>query len=69
MDSSFLDIIVMKNLGYWQLPVNIGVWKPNIAECSKCSSILEMVDGKILADGSMKRSCNRKIIIIYPEPK
>lgn len=43
----YSDTLVMKNVGYWQVRANPGVWTLNIAENSKGSEIFEMIDGSI----------------------
>ena len=41
----YSDTLVMKNVGYWQVPANPGVWKLSIAAGTKGEEIFEMVDG------------------------
>lgn len=43
----YSDTLVMKNVGYWQLPANPGVWTLRIAENSKGAVIFEMIDGTV----------------------
>lgn len=43
----YSDTLVMKNVGYWQLRANPGVWNLNIAQNSKGAEIFDMVDGSI----------------------
>ena len=45
--SVYSDTLVMRNVGYWQLPANPGVWKISIAEESKGAEIFEMIDGSV----------------------
>jgi UDP-glucose:glycoprotein glucosyltransferase len=47
--ATYSDTLVMKNVGYWQLPANPGVWTLEIAASSKGSEIFEMVDGSLRA--------------------
>jgi UDP-glucose:glycoprotein glucosyltransferase len=46
-DSHYSDTLVMKNVGYWQLRANPGVWNLNLAKNSKGAEIFDMVDGTI----------------------
>lgn len=43
----YSDTLVMKTVGYWQLPANPGIWKLRIAEDSKGAEIFEMIDGTV----------------------
>jgi UDP-glucose:glycoprotein glucosyltransferase len=43
----YSDTLVMKNVGYWQLRANPGVWTLSIADDSKGFEIFEMVDGSV----------------------
>lgn len=43
----YSDTLVMKTVGYWQLPANPGVWKIGIEESSKGAEIFEIVSGSI----------------------
>lgn len=45
--SIYSDTLVMKNVGYWQVPANPGVWKLGIADESKGAEIFEMISGSI----------------------
>ena len=51
--SAYSDTLVMKNVGYWQLRANPGVWNLNIKENSRGAEIFDMVDGKV-SRGSIK---------------
>jgi len=46
-DLHYSDTLVMKNVGYWQLQANPGVWKLSIAEGSKGADIFELVEGEV----------------------
>jgi UDP-glucose:glycoprotein glucosyltransferase len=60
----YSDTLVMKNVGYWQLRANPGVWNLQIAKDSKGAEIFDIVDGMVrrgqlkvlgkLADNSTK---------------
>jgi len=43
----YSDTLVMKTVGYWQLPANPGVWMLRIAKDSKGAEIFEMIDGTV----------------------
>jgi UDP-glucose:glycoprotein glucosyltransferase len=43
----YSDTLVMKNVGYWQLRANPGVWNLNIDKNSRGSEIFDMVDGTV----------------------
>jgi UDP-glucose:Glycoprotein Glucosyltransferase len=43
----YSDTLVMKNVGYWQLPANPGVWKLGIAQGSEGANIFEIISGSI----------------------
>ena len=43
----YSDTLVMKNVGYWQLRANPGVWDLNIDKNSRGSEIFDMVDGTL----------------------
>ena len=43
----YSDTLVMKNVGYWQLRANPGVWDLNIDKNSRGSEIFDMVDGTV----------------------
>lgn len=49
----YSDTLVMKNMGYWQLQANPGVWDMEIDKNSRGSEIFDMVDGKISATGGV----------------
>lgn len=49
----YTDTLVMKNVGYWQLRSNPGVWKLSIAEDSKGANMFDMIDG-IAQGGRLK---------------
>ena len=53
----YSDTLVMKNVGYWQLPANPGVWKLGMAEGSEGAAIFEMVPGSI-RNGAIRVSSN-----------
>ena len=42
----YSDTLVMKNVGYWQLRANPGVWTLSVAENSKGATMFDMVDGE-----------------------
>jgi UDP-glucose:glycoprotein glucosyltransferase len=44
-DSIYSDTLVMKNVGYWQLRANPGVWDLNVAKNSKGAEIFDMFEG------------------------
>ena len=43
-DRYYSDTLVMKNLGYWQLRANPGVWDLNFAKNSRGAEIFDMVE-------------------------
>lgn len=43
----YSDTLVMKNVGYWQLRANPGIWTLRIAKHSKGAEIFEMVEGNV----------------------
>lgn len=43
----YSDTLVMKNIGYWQLRANPGVWDLNIDKNSRGNDVFDMVDGQI----------------------
>jgi UDP-glucose:glycoprotein glucosyltransferase len=43
----YSDTLVMKNVGYWQLPANPGVWKLGIDKGSEGAKIFEIISGSI----------------------
>mgnify|MGYP005845055159 CR=1 FL=1 len=43
----YSDTLVMKNVGYWQLRANPGVWNLQIAQDSKGAEIVDIVDGSV----------------------
>jgi hypothetical protein len=45
--SMYSDTLVMKNVGYWQLRADAGVWDLSISKDSRGSEIFEMVDGSV----------------------
>ena len=46
-ETIYSDTLVMKNVGYWQLPANPGVWKLGITKGSEGANIFEIVSGSI----------------------
>jgi len=46
-NSPYSDTLVMKNVGYWQLRANPGIWTLKIAENSRGSEIFHMTDGSV----------------------
>ena len=46
-DGHYSDTLVMKNVGYWQLRANPGVWDLSIAPGSRGAEIFDMVDGTV----------------------
>ena len=46
-DAIYSDTLVMKNVGYWQLPANPGVWHLGIARGSEGAKIFEIINGAI----------------------
>ena len=50
-DSYYSDTLVMKNVGYWQLRANPGVWDLNMLKDSRGSEIFDMVEGDIRRGG------------------
>jgi UDP-glucose:glycoprotein glucosyltransferase len=56
-DAIYSDTLVMKNVGYWQLPANPGVWKLGIAKESEGAEIFDMVTGSI-KNGVLRVSSN-----------
>jgi UDP-glucose:glycoprotein glucosyltransferase len=55
----YSDTLVMKNVGYWQLRANPGVWDMQIDDNSRGSEIFDIVDGKISKSGSIQLSAPR----------
>jgi UDP-glucose:glycoprotein glucosyltransferase len=53
----YSDTLVMKNVGYWQLRANPGVWDLKIAPDSRGAEIFDMVEGKVV---------NRKLKVVGP---
>jgi hypothetical protein len=51
----YSDTLVMKNVGYWQLQANAGVWSIEIADDSKGFSMFDFVGGSV-ANGRIKAS-------------
>lgn len=47
VDLHYSDTLVMKNVGYWQLQANPGLWKLSIAEGSKGAEIFELIEGNV----------------------
>ena len=47
VDDFYSDTLVMKNVGYWQLRANPGIWTLRIAKHSKGAEIFEMIDGTV----------------------
>lgn len=45
--SPYSDTLVMKNVGYWQLQSNPGVWDLQIAPESKGAEIFDIVEGEV----------------------
>lgn len=43
----YSDTLVMKNVGYWQLPANPGVWNVGIADGSEGANMFEIIAGSI----------------------
>jgi UDP-glucose:glycoprotein glucosyltransferase len=63
----YSDTLVMKNVGYWQLQANAGVWSIEIAEDSKGFSMFDFVGGTV-ENGRIKAtkevsSPRRKIVM------
>ncbi|KAL3941556.1 MAG: hypothetical protein SGBAC_004109 [Bacillariaceae sp.] len=58
-DEVYSDTLVMKNVGYWQLPANPGIWDMKIDENSRGSEIFDMVAGTISPHGAVKLTDNR----------
>jgi UDP-glucose:glycoprotein glucosyltransferase len=50
-DSYYSDTLVMKNVGYWQIRANPGVWDLNMLKDSRGSEIFDMVEGDIRRGG------------------
>lgn len=46
-ETIYSDTLVMKNVGYWQLPANPGVWHLGIAKGSEGAKIFEIINGSI----------------------
>ncbi|CAJ1957078.1 unnamed protein product [Cylindrotheca closterium] len=55
----YSDTLVMKNVGYWQLPANPGVWDMKIDENSRGSEIFDIVAGTISPHGAVKLTDSR----------
>ena len=55
----YSDTLVMKNVGYWQLRANPGVWDMKIDENSRGSEIFDMVAGTISPHGTVKLTDDR----------
>jgi len=47
----YSDTLVMKNVGYWQLRANPGIWDLKIKDDSRGADIFRMVGGKITPGG------------------
>jgi UDP-glucose:glycoprotein glucosyltransferase len=45
----YSDTLVMKNVGYWQLRANPGLWTLSVAKESKGATLFDMVDGEALS--------------------
>jgi UDP-glucose:glycoprotein glucosyltransferase len=56
----YSDTLVMKNVGYWQLPANPGVWKLGIADGSEGAKIFEILPGSI-KNGALQPSDSTKV--------
>jgi UDP-glucose:glycoprotein glucosyltransferase len=56
-NSIYSDTLVMKNVGYWQLPANPGIWKLGMAEGSEGAAIFEMLPG-VIRNGAIRVSSN-----------
>jgi UDP-glucose:glycoprotein glucosyltransferase len=67
-DGHYSDTLVMKNLGYWQLRANPGVWHLNFAENSRGSEIFNMVEGDVKNGvarvSGMNESNNTKYLVL-----
>jgi hypothetical protein len=57
-DAVYSDTLVMKNVGYWQLRANPGLWELKIAPESRGAEIFDIVDGTVKR-GKMKLSKNQ----------
>jgi UDP-glucose:glycoprotein glucosyltransferase len=58
-DEIYSDTLVMKNIGYWQLRANPGVWDMKIDKNSPGSKIFDMVGGKVSRGGAAELSDTR----------
>lgn len=58
-DEVYSDTLVMKNIGYWQLRANPGVWDMQIDMNSRGSEIFDMIEGEISRGGAVKLSDTR----------
>ena len=56
-DDLYSDTLVMKNVGYWQLRANPGIWTLRIAKHSKGAEIFEMIEG-IVKNGRIVTKSN-----------
>jgi len=64
----YSDTLVMKNIGYWQLRANPGVWDLNIDKNSRGNDVFDMVDGQIkhgiVRVSGMNQNNNTKLLIM-----
>jgi UDP-glucose:glycoprotein glucosyltransferase len=58
-DEIYSDTLVMKNIGYWQLRANPGVWDMKIDKNSRGSEIFDMVGDKVSRGGAVQLSDTR----------
>lgn len=57
----YSDTLVMKNVGYWQLRANPGVWDLSIAAGSRGAEIFDMVDGN--SKGKKVKSATKQLVL------
>jgi UDP-glucose:glycoprotein glucosyltransferase len=65
--SRYSDTLVMKNVGYWQLRANPGVWDLNIEKSSKGAEMFDFADATMsrgrLVESSDELSQRKKIVL------
>lgn len=64
----YSDTLVMKNVGYWQLRANPGVWDLKIAPESRGAEIFDIVNGtikkgKLIVEGETTNNATKTVIV------
>lgn len=67
-ESHYSDTLVMKNVGYWQLRANPGIWDLNIAKGSRGAELFDMVEGGVVGRklkilGPAKNNATKTIVM------